>query len=295
MGSTQKIITASFNSVDLKIKQINNEDQDLIKNILEEPNYKEQSFLNNYEKIINKNIKYNLNILYYDEHLRGNEENSDNCSFIEMNTIGTFYGCHNFELFKIVCEKIKDKQKQFILISSGSSAKKIYDYCSNIKVIREYFIYCFQKNKYIPLMSIYPKLKGVYNEFNELKEKLYTISEIKMENICSSNLIFFEDYSRIYIKLHYEFIRKYSLYKILKSNNYSEQEFLYYIEKKCPSFLDTAKQLFPDKNETIDYFLKIIDESPKTLNQYFQCDNNILDDNINKYVHNYTCEGFYYR
>ena len=286
---------AEQESVESKLNKIKKEKQKLAQKKLDEFYYQTQLITNKLEKIINKNKKYNLNILYYDEHLKGNEENSDNCSFIIMNTNGTFYGCHNFQLFKIVCEKIKDKQKQFILISSGSSAKKIYDYCSNIKVIREYFIYCFQKNKYIPLMSIYPKLKGVYNEFNELKEKLYTISEIKMDNICSSNLIFFEDYSRIYIKLHYEFIRKYSLYKILKSNNYSEQEFLYYIEKKCPSFLDTAKQLFPDKNETIDYFLKIIDESPKTLNQYFQCDNNILDDNIEEYVYNYSCEGFYYR
>ena len=248
--------------------------------------------------------KYDLNIIYYDENLK-NKENNNNCTFFDMNINGTFYGYHYFELFKIVCEKIKDKKKEFILISSGSCSQKVFDYCSNIGEIREYYIYCFNVDKYKPLMNEYPKiagiynqfekLKGVYNEFNELKEKLYTISEIKMDNICWSNLIFFEDYSRIYIKLHYEFIRKYSLYKILKSNNYSEQEFLYYIEKKCPSFLDTAKQLFPDKNETIDYFLKIIDESPKTLNQYFQCDNNILDDNINKYVHNYTCEGFYYR
>jgi len=26
-----------------------------------------------------------------------------------MNINGTFYGCHYFELFKIVCEKIKNK------------------------------------------------------------------------------------------------------------------------------------------------------------------------------------------
>ena len=84
--------------------------------------------------------KYNLNILYYDEHLNDNEENSDNCSFIEMNTNGTFYGCHNFELFKIVCEKIVKSKKEFILLSSGSSAQKIYDYCLNMKEIREYYI-----------------------------------------------------------------------------------------------------------------------------------------------------------
>ena len=94
--------------------------------------------IENSYKEINKIKKYNLNILYYDEHLRDGEENSDNPPPIEMNINGTFYGCHNFELFKIICEKIKNKNKEFILLSSGSAAKKIYDYCSNIKEIREY-------------------------------------------------------------------------------------------------------------------------------------------------------------
>jgi len=91
-----------------------------------------KSIENSYKEI-NKIKKYNLNILYYDEHLRDEEENSDNCSFIEMNINGTFYGCHNFELFKIICEKIKNKNKEFILLSSGSAAKKIYDYCFKYK------------------------------------------------------------------------------------------------------------------------------------------------------------------
>ena len=116
-----------------------------------------KSIENSYKEI-NKIKKYNLNILYYDEHLRDEEENSDNCSFIEMNINGTFYGCHNFELFKIICEKIKNKNKEFILLSSGSAAKKIYDYCSNIKEIREYYIYCCYKEK--------------YNTFNELISKI---------------------------------------------------------------------------------------------------------------------------
>ena len=51
-------------------------------------------------------------------------------------------------------------------------------------------------------MNEYPKLKGVYNFFHKLKEKLYSIKPMKMDNIISSNLIYFEDYSRIYIKLH---------------------------------------------------------------------------------------------
>ena len=149
-----------------------------------------------------------------------------------MNSIWTFYGCHNLKLFKIICEKLIKSKKEFILLSSGSCAEKIFDYCTNIEEIREYFIYCFLKYKYAPLINKYPKLKGVYNIFNKLKDKLYSIKEITMDYISSSNLIFFEDYSRIYIKLHYEFIRKYSLYKLLKSQNCNEFEFIQLVERK---------------------------------------------------------------
>ena len=260
----------------------------------------------NYEKIelyqtnLKKNEikKYNLNILYYDEHLVNNKENSDNCSFINTIINGTFYGCHNFELFKIVCEKIKLNKKEFILISSGSGSKKVFDYCLNLKEIREFFIYCFNKEKYLPLMKKYSKLKGVYNIFNDLQNKLYSIEEMKIENICSSNLIFFEDYSKKYIKLHYEFITKYSLYKILISRKYNESKFLNLVEKKHPYFLNIAKQLFPNKEETIEYFIKNIETPKKSvseISEFFQNDDNILDDNIKMYIHNYTLEDFYYK
>ena len=76
-----------------------------------------------------------------------------------MNINGTFYGCHNFELFKIICEKIKNKNKEFILLSSGSAAKKIYDYCSNIKEIREYYIYCYYKEKIYTFNESISKIK----------------------------------------------------------------------------------------------------------------------------------------
>ena len=239
--------------------------------------------------------KYNLNILYYDENLRDKGENSDNCTFFDLNINGTFYGCHYFELFKIVCEKIVGNKKEFILLCSGSSAKKIFDYCSTIKEIREYYIYCYFKEKYIHLKNIYPKLKGIYNIFDDLKEKLYTIKEIQIKNISSSNLIFFDDYSRLYIKLHFEFIRKYSLYKLLKSKNCNESQFLNFVKCEYPYFLALAKQLFPDKNKTIEFFLKNTNESINILNQVFKCDDNILDYNIETYIHNYTKEGFYYK
>ena len=108
-------------------------------------------------------------------------------------------------------------------------------------------------------------------------------------------MIFFDDYSRLYIKLHFEFIKKYSLYKLLKSKNCNESQFLNFVKEEYPYFLALAKQLFPDKNKTIEFFLKNTNESKNVLNQVFKCDNNILDNNIATYIHNYTKEGFYYK
>ena len=236
----------------------------------------------------NKKKKLELNILYYDESLRKNEENSDNCTFFQMNTKGTFYGCHTLELFKLVCEKIKNSNKKFILITSGSSAEKIYESCRCMEEIREYYIYCFLKNKYIHLLNIYPKLKGVYDDVNDLINKLYSIEEIKNDTIKSSNLIYFEDYNKTYIKLHNEIIRSYLLYKTLKEKNMNENDFLTFIKNEDPNFLDLAQQLFPDKKEIIDFFKKNTNEPESTILDIFNS-----NDDIQSYIHNYTKESFY--
>ena len=285
----------------VQLSETNTDEGSSDKNIIEKEkklnnNISKEDENNSLKKEEEKNIikKYDLNIIYYDENLK-KKENNDNCTFFDMNINGTFYGCHYFELFKIVCEKIKNKKKEFILISSGSCSKKVFDYCSNIEEIREYYIYCFKVDKYKPLMEEYPKLKGVYDIFEELKKKLYSITPMNMDNISSDNLIYFEDYSRVYIKLHYEFIRKYMFFKILKSHNYNEAQFLALVKDVHPYFMDLAKQLFPKTKEIIDFFKANIDEKEEVINEVFKTDENILNDNVKTYIKNYTAESFYYR
>ena len=143
-----------------------------------------------------------------------------------MNTEGTFYGCHNFELFKLVLSKIDKQKKEFILIVSGSSEDKIINYCVNNIYIREVYIYCFFKEKYLYLLNKYNKLRGVFNIFSELKEKLNEIKETKNNIIVKSdNLFYFEEYLETYVKLHYEIIKKYDIYSILRSKGFTEEEF----------------------------------------------------------------------
>jgi len=245
---------------------------------------------NSYFSHEHKQKKYNLNILYYDEALRDKGENCENCTFFEMNTSGNFYGCHYFELYKLVCQKIKGTNKKFILISSGSSSEKIFAYSSNIKELESYFVFCFNIDKYIYLMNKYPKLKGIFNIFEDLKNKLYSIKTKEEKNIKSSNLITFDEYNNKYIKLYFELIWKYSIYKILKLKNIEEKEFLNYIKTEIPYFLEIAQQLFPDKNEIIQFFMKNTNEDKELIFSTFNC-----DDNIKSYIHNYTSESFYYR
>ena len=75
-------------------------------------------------------------------------------------------------------------------------------------------------------MNEYPKLKGVFTIFDELKMAISSNNNMFNIPIKSSNLIFLSDYNNTYIKLHFEIVRKYSLYKLLKSNNYNQSKFL---------------------------------------------------------------------
>ena len=110
-------------------------------------------------------------------------------------------------------------------------------------------------------------------------------------NIRSSNLIFLEDYNSTYIKLHFEIIRKFSLYKLLKSNNYNESKFLEVIKKKNDYYIELARELLYNDDEAMVKFFKVnTNEQENNLRKVF---NN--NHNINSYVSNYTVEGFYYK
>ena len=239
----------------------------------------------------NENNRLKLNIIYYDENLLDNMNLNEYCSYIQMNIGGTFYGCHNMDLLNLICDKVNKFDREFILISSGSAFEKVYKKVININNIREYYIYCCNKERYLPLKQKYFKLKEVFNDSKELNNKLNSIIPTKInEGIKSSNLIYFEDYIKIYIKLHFEIIRKYSLYKILKKYNYNEKKFLEKVESSFPKFLSVARQLFPDTNEIIEFFHKKIGGDKDTIAKVFYNNENAID-----FIKNYTKESFYFK
>ena len=85
--------------------------------------------------LFSRNNNYNKNIIYYDESLKKSVENNNNCAYFKLKLKGTFYVMNNFKLFKYICYLINKRSKKFILICSGSSANKAFEYCYNIEQI----------------------------------------------------------------------------------------------------------------------------------------------------------------
>ena len=248
---------------------------------------------NDINKLIILTKTFNINIVYYDESLSKTSDNNYICSYFKSQLEGTFYGINHFNLFKYICHKIQQNSKYFILISSGSSAEKLYKHCAGINMQQIYkcYIFCCRKEKYLPLMNICPRLKGVFNNFEELQKEVISNKNTFNYRIKSSNLIFLSDYNSTYIKFHFEIIRKYSLYKLLKNNNYTTSGFLEVVQNKKPYYMNLARELiFNDDEALVKFFKANTQESEFRLRQIFNHKHDIVN-----YISNYTTESFYYK
>jgi len=238
--------------------------------------------------------KYKINIIYYDENLT-NIENNRYCSYFKLILEGAFYGINDFNLFKYICHKIQQNSRNFILISSGSSAKKIYDYCENknISNIKIYLIFCEYIQKYQNLKQDYFNLKGIFNDFNELIKFIFSNNALIPTGIRikASNFIFLEDDNSTYIKLHFEIVRKYSLYKLFKSQNFNKSKFMELIKNKNRYYKSLARELLYNDDESLIQYFKVHSKEPEAkLRQVFNGKHNIQN-----YISNYTFESFYYK
>ena len=236
---------------------------------------------------------YNINIIFYDENTTNSDDFNYYCSYFKSNLEGAFYGIKDFNLFRYVSHKIHQNTKNFILISSGFCAEKIFNYCiqKGIYQIDKYYIYCLNKPKYYHFMQKYPNLKGILSTFDDLKKVITDNQPAINKHIRSSNLIFLSDYNSTFIKLHYEIVRKYSLYKLFKSKDYDKTKFLDLIQNKFPYYENIARELIYNDDEAMVKFFKDITKEPEEeLRKVFNHNHEIAD-----YISNYTIESFYFR
>ena len=130
----------------------------------------------------------------------------------------------------------------------------------------------------------------MFNDFNDLTTSLFKNPTIFSYPIRSSNFIFLDEYNSTYIKLHFEIIKKYFIYKFLKSNNCDQSKFLEVVKGKNSYYKDITRELLYDDEAIVQYFKnnKIVRE--EELRNVFN-----YNHNIENYISNYTVESFYYR
>ena len=239
--------------------------------------------------------KFNFNIIYYDEALTNNQENSDNniCSYFKTNLQGAFYGVNNFNVFMYLCQKIQNNSKNYILINAGFCAEKLYSYFDkmNMNNIYAYYIVCQNLEKYLPLMKKYPKIKKVINNFDDLIKAIFSNPIHQNMQNKSSNIIFLSEYNNDYIKFHFEIAKKYSLYKLLKINkSFDKTKYAELIKNKSYYYKDLAGELVYNNDEAlIQYFQSRTKVPESELRQIFN-----YNHDIKNFIGNYKAENFYY-
>jgi hypothetical protein len=140
-------------------------------------------------------------------------------------------------------------------------------------------------------MQKYPNLKGILSTFDDLKKVITDNQPAINKHIRSSNLIFLSDYNSTFIKLHYEIVRKYSLYKLFKSKDYDKTKFLELIQNKFPYYENIARELIYNDDEAMVKFFKDITKEPEEeLRKVFNHNHDVTE-----YISNYTIESFYCR
>ena len=153
--------------------------------------------------------------------------------------------------------------------------------------------------KYDPLKEIYQKLKGVFTSFDDLLSEAssFISSNTKQYQyifnnpIKSSNFIFIFDYNNNCIKLHFEIVVRYFLYKYLKSKNSNKEKTKDLISKKEIYYSYLAKRLaYDDDKDMIDFFEKKTNKSKIYLKKFFDGVHT-----IDKYISNYTAESIFYK
>ena len=195
------------------------------------------------------------NILYYDEniekHLDSIHEDSD---YFERKTPGAFVLCTNLLSLRLVMEEIKIYNTKrfnislFNLIVTGSKFQKIIDFLienNYEELFLNICIYCMEIDKYSHLSKKYNKIKGVYNDQEQVIKFIEEISSEKIRPFPIVKIISYFDYKDKYHDRH-EKISEF--YGNLTKETYKE------ISKKMEQFIEnkTKDDLRIEKEDFIE-------------------------------------------
>ena len=165
--------------------------------------------------VVNSNQKQILpkitNIIYYDENIEKHLEDIHNDSDIfEKETNGAFLLCTNLNSLNFTMVDIKELSEKdhriiFNLIVTGSKFQKVIENLISLKYdkyIKNICIYCMNVQKYVPFAEKYKKIKGVYDNQNDVIKFIRSCSFLNIQPFPYIKILTFYDYRYKYFQRH---------------------------------------------------------------------------------------------
>lgn len=209
------------------------------------------------------NKGYKFNLIYYDESISKNEETHGFFKFLKNNIKGVFFACPDFDSFQkifLIINQFKEETK-FVLLTSGSSAEKIFNCCNSSNYIQEGYIFCMRVNKYKPLMSKYNKIKQVTDNFFEIMTIFESLTTELNTYLKATELILFDDYCEYYVHYHKKLVSKFN-------DNNNSKEWKTSLNKYIKEF--KTSNMTQLEEPTVEKYIKVYSgesEDCYTLNQ----------------------------
>ena len=174
---------------------------------------------------------YKTHLIYYDENINFNSENYGYVKRFKNKIEGAFFPVKDTDSLRDVINKLSSINiyASITLVTSGSAFEKIMPICSSL--VKDVIIFCFRKEKYLPLKSKYSKLKSVLTGFSEIFNNISVSNTNNDISIIGGKIITFDDYTNTYYLYHKrlaEFFDKY--YSNLSYKNSYKNNFINFVE-----------------------------------------------------------------
>lgn len=100
--------------------------------------------------------------------------------------------------------------------------------------------------KYEPLLSKFPKLKGILNIFEDLKQILISKKDPQVVELCKNpkNVITFDEYTNHLVRLHSDIVQKYNLLFGLFYDKKLTKKIIKIYREECPEVCDYLENFF---------------------------------------------------
>ena len=180
-----KIETKNKEIIDFDKKNIKNECY--IDNLIEE-----EDKTIGFDLSLLKRKELNVNLIYFDLNIRSSE-NFEYYNHFKVDVVGGFIAIDNLNLLKRYLEAIESKNIPFIIISPGSSGKKIIQICKKFSFVKEVIIFCrtYEYNKHY--LKEYPGyVKKVLTSIDDLYKyiKTHGSDKSKLSKTKSDQFVF---------------------------------------------------------------------------------------------------------